>query len=83
MDHYLFTARSVTHAQQLQQTLERGGLYVKVRRSGSGVSRQGCGYTLEIPERQYDRAMALLAEAGRHPVRVFHVAGGRPKEVSP
>lgn len=80
-NHYLFIARSVTHAQQMAKALERSGVPVRVRRVGSGLTRSGCGYTLQVAERQYARASELLAEAGHKPVKVYFVSGGMPREV--
>ncbi len=81
MDHYLFTARSVTHAQQMAQALGRAGVSANVRRAGPGVTKNGCGYTLQVPERQFRRAAEALREAGQRPVRTLAVGPGGMKEV--
>lgn len=82
MDHYLFTARSITHAQQMARVLERAGVYLKIRRVGAGMTKNGCGYTLQVPERQFRRAAEALREAGQRPVRVFRVSREGAKEVT-
>lgn len=82
MDHYLFTARSITHAQQMAKVLERHGIHVRVRRIGNGVTKSGCGYTLQVAERHYPKAFDLLADAGQRPVKVFFVSDGVTREVS-
>lgn len=82
MDHYLFTARSITHAQQMAKTLERGGIPIKMRRVGTAVTKSGCGYTLEIPGRKYAQALDLLREAGQRPIKVLHVSNGEQREVA-
>ena len=82
MNHYLLTARSITHAQQMSATLERSGIFARGRRSGTGMIKSGCGYTLEIAEKQYQRAAAVLQKAGRGPIRVFHVINGEVQEVA-
>ncbi len=82
MDHYLLTARSVTHAQQMAQALGQSGIYGRVRRIGAGVSKSGCGYTLEVPQRQFSRAAGVLREAGVLPVKAFFVSNGERHEVS-
>jgi len=82
VDRYLFTARSVTHAQQMTRLLEQDGIYVKVRRVGSGVTKDGCGYTLEIPARQYARAAERLRTQENRPVKVLFVSGGKTREVA-
>ena len=81
MDHYLLTARSITHAQQMARVLEHTGVSVKIRRVGSGMTKSGCGYTLQISERHYQTAADLLRAAGQRPVKVFHVVNGVRNEV--
>ena len=83
MDHYLFTARSVTHAQRMAQALERSGIYVKIRRVGRELTKSGCGYTLQVPERRYALAVDTLRIAGVRPVRIFSVSDGVMREVAP
>ncbi len=82
MDHYLFTARSVTHAQRMAQELARYGVGVRLRRIGNTVTKNGCGYTLQVSERQFARAAEALVKAGLRPVRVVHVTGGTQREVA-
>ena len=82
MDHYLFTARSITHAQQMAQVLGRAGVPVKMRRIGRELTKSGCGYTLQIPERRYPQAVQALRDAGARPVRVFSVSGSAMREVA-
>ena len=81
MDHYLFTARSITHAQQMAQVLERSGVGTRMRRVGNGITKSGCGYTLQIAERRYGQAAEALREAGLRPVKIFHVVNGESREV--
>ena len=83
MDYYLFTARSITHAQRMEQVLGRSGVYVKIRRVGRELTKSGCGYTLQVPERRYTQAMDALRIAGVRPVRIFSVSGGVMREVAP
>ena len=83
MDYYLFTARSVTHAQRMAQTLERSGIYVKMRRVGRELTKSGCGYTLQVPERRYTQAVDTLRVEGVRPVGIFSVSGGVMREVAP
>jgi len=82
MDHYLLMARSVTRAQQMAEVLGRSGIHVRVRRTGSGVSKSGCGYSLEVSQNAYPRAAQALREAGQLPVKVFFVSGGERREVA-
>ena len=82
MDHYLFTARSITHAQQMARALENAGVPVKIRRIGNGVTKSGCGYTLQIAERRRETAAEALHAAGLRPVKAFHVVNGERREVA-
>lgn len=82
MDHYLFTARSITHAQRMAQILEREGIHTSLRRVGSRVTSNGCGYSLEIPERKFQKAEEALRTEGVIPVKVYHITDGTPREVT-
>ena len=82
MDYYLFTARSVTHAQRMAQALERSGIYVKIRRVGKELTKSGCGYTLQVPERRYAQALETLRAANVRPIKIFSVLGGVMYEVA-
>lgn len=83
MDHYLFTARSITHAQQMAQALSRAGIGATMRRVSGGVTGTGCGYTLQVGETKLRRAYDALRESGARPVKVFRVSGGEMREVLP
>ena len=83
MDYYLFTARSITHAQRMAQVLERSGIYAKIRRVGRELTKSGCGYTLQVPERRYAQALEALRAADVRPVSIFSVLGGVMYEVAP
>lgn len=81
MDRYFFTARSITHAQQMARALEQVGIGVKIRRAGALLSDRGCAYALEIGANNYLRARRRLSEARLRPVRVFLREGGVLREV--
>ena len=83
MDHYLFTARSVTHAQQMARVLSRAGVGSTMRRVSKGVTGIGCGYTLQVGESKLRRAYDALNAEGVRPVKVFHVSGSETREVLP
>lgn len=82
MEEYLITARSVTHAQRMAQTLERASLRAVVSRAPVGLTGKGCGYVLRLRGRE--RAVAawlLLRETGLAPSQVFLRQGGEYREV--
>ena len=81
MDYYLLTARSITHVQQMAKALEHTGINAKIRRVGTGVTKSGCGYTLQVSERQYPRCAERLRAANVRPVRVLRVTGSGTQEV--
>lgn len=82
MNHYLLNARSITHAQQLSQVLSRAGIPVRIARISKGLSKGGCGYTLQISERHFERARQVLGSAAVQPVRIIHMVNGVAQEVS-
>ena len=83
MEHYLFVARSVTHAQQMARVLEQGGIPVSIRRVGAMMSTHGCGYTLQIAQQHYEKAISLLQKSGKRPIKVLLSSGGKLREVAP
>ena len=83
MDHYLLTARSITHAQQMAQILARAGVGATMRRVNNSLTGSGCGYTLQVGESKFRRAYDALREVGVRPVKVFRVSGGEMREVLP
>lgn len=82
MNHYLFLARSITHAQEMAKVLEQGGIRVKIRRAGAGMTERGCGYSLEIPENRFSQAKDTLNASGKQPVKMFYVSNGKRQEVT-
>ena len=81
MDRYLLTARSITHAQQMMRVLEKNGIGTRVRRASVALTRRGCGYTLEVSERLYSKALSLLEDAHVPPIKIFLVHNGVTQEV--
>lgn len=82
MNHYLFLARSITHAQEMARVLEQSGIRVKTRRAGAGMTERGCGYSLEIPEGSFSQAREALKESGKLPVKIFFVTNNGRQEVA-
>ncbi len=82
MEHYLFVARSVTHAQHMAKALSDAGVFSKIRRAGAELTERGCGYTLEIAPRSAARAADICRAAGTAPVRILRVSGGGRQEVA-
>lgn len=72
MEEYLITARTVTHAQRMAQSLARKGLHVTVTRAPMGLTGKGCGYVLRLRGRERAaEAWALLHEWGFAPAQSF------------
>ena len=82
MDHYLFVARSITHAQHMARAMDDAGVSAKIRRAGPGISDRGCGYTLELSPRSFARAREACYTSGTLPVRVLRISGGIKEEVA-
>lgn len=83
MEYYLFTARSVTHAQRMARALSEAGIPAKIRRAGAALTGRGCGYTLAIEPRGYLRAREVCLARNVLPTRVLHVKNGETREVAP
>lgn len=82
MEHYLFLARSVTHAQRMAKAMSAAGVSSRIRRAGADISERGCGYTLQVPTRSLARARDACRAAGVLPVRILRVSDGAAQEVA-
>lgn len=71
MTYYLLLSRSITHAQRMSRTLERGGITARFYRPPMGLTDRGCSYAVQIGERNLPAAMKRLREAGLAPMRIF------------
>ena len=71
MDHYLFTARSITQAQRMAQVLGQAGIRAGVQRLPVGLSTQGCAYGVRIEPKWYERALSLVQSRGMGPSKIF------------
>lgn len=70
MERYLLVARSITHAQQMMKVLDRAGIRTRVLRANAELTGRGCGYTLEVAERNYAAAIRRLQDAQVEPVKI-------------
>ena len=70
MERYLLAARSITHAQQMMKVLVRAGIRTRVLRASAELTGRGCGYTLEVAERNYAAAIRRLQDAQVEPVKI-------------
>lgn len=71
MSHYLLLSRSITHAQRMQTSLRRVGIYARIFRPPLGLSDRGCGYAVRIAPAQFAAGIECLAEDRLLPERVF------------
>lgn len=81
MDFYLFSLRSITTAQRMQQVLERAGIRANIQRAPTGLSQKGCSYVLRVPATRYRDALDLLKQQGMSPVGIFVYDNGAYREV--
>ena len=69
--HYLIIARSITHAQRIEQLLLRAGVHCCVFRAPMEVAGRGCAYAVRIGASSLQRALTVIHGAGLSPVSVF------------
>ena len=62
MKNCIITFRSVTPAQQGEETLRRAGIVCQIGRTPKRMEEQGCGYRLRLDLRDAPKAVALLRE---------------------
>ena len=81
MDFYLFSLRSITTAQRMQQILERTGIKAGIQRAPAMLSQKGCAYVLRVSAVRYRDALDLLKQQGMSPVGIFAYQNGTYQEV--
>ena len=84
MQKYILLCRSITHAQRLQETLERIGVRCRIERPPIGLSEKGCSYAVSVKPADIMAAMQHLREVRFLPERVFYSSGdGSYREILP
>ncbi len=63
MEKPLIMVSSVTYAMQGKELLQHYGIKVRVERTPKNALRQGCGYSLYVPQNT-DEAETLLRNSG-------------------
>ena len=80
MGYYYFKCRSVTYAQRASKFLYGKGVYTSITKLPLKYSREGCGYSLRVSERQFKIAFGLLQSMGFEISQVFFSKDGNNYE---
>lgn len=81
MDYYWLVARSITHAQRLEEAMKQEGIRVKSSKAPAGLTEKGCAYVLQLPAHRYRAAMQALRGADLKPYKVFYHTEDETREV--
>ena len=81
MGFYLFKFKSMTYAQRASKFLSEKGIYTGIVKLPLRYSRDGCGYSLKISERQFLKAKALLKDTNYIIESIYHVSNNKYTEV--
>ncbi len=71
MEHYLLVARSVTHAQRMQQLLQELGVRGTILRAPAEVNKKGCGYAVRLSPESMGVAREALAATKVPPIHIY------------
>lgn len=83
MEHYLIIARSVTHAQRMEQALARAGIRAQVFRAPLELTGgRGCAYAVQIGQPYLQRARRAIYGAGLSPISIYLTGNNGYQEVS-
>ena len=55
---------------EMMKVLDRAGIRTRVLRASAELTGRGCGYTLEVAERNYAAAIRRLQDAQVEPVKI-------------
>lgn len=81
MEYYWLIARSITHAQRLEEALKREGISATSVKAPAGLTEKGCAYALKIQPRRFRAAMAALQSAELKPYQIFYHSETGDREV--
>ena len=82
MKFCLITFRSVTFAQSAQRIFKRAGIESTLRRTPKGLEERGCGYCLEIQQRDAMNALEQLRREKREYGKIYAIiADGKLEEM--
>ena len=73
MDSYYLTCRSLTYAQRLSRVLNSAGIRNSLVRTPSGMSNEGCGYSVRIRRDFLNDSLSVLRYSNMMPKRIFYV----------
>ena len=83
MNGLLITFRSVTPAQRAEGLLKKRGISCMLRRTPRWMEEKGCGYCLQLPEKQLREAMELLRSGNIDFRKIYSISGiGDAREIS-
>ena len=60
MDGYWITFSSITPAQRGEGVLKRKGVFCNLRRTPRWMEAKGCGYSLQVREKDWEFAVTIL-----------------------
>ena len=82
--HYIIVCRSMTAAQRAHRLLQNAGVFCVVTKAPQSANPGGCSYGVKLGERNLDRALRLLREAGLPEGRLYALdPRGNLREVAP
>ena len=82
--HYIILCRSLTQAQRAERALRRAGVFASVTKAPQSANPRGCTYGVKVGERNLDRALSVLRDAGIPAEKRFALdARGKIYEVAP
>ena len=83
MEHYLLlVARSVTHAQRMQQMLQELGIRGTIIRAPAEVNKKGCGYAVRLSPNGMEAARKELSVPKVPPIHIYEKTEQGYREVA-
>lgn len=84
LEYYYLRCRSVTYAQRVVRTLDKGGIHGWVAKLPSKGISEGCGYSVKIAGHKLYPALDIVRYNGLELVGIYAVGeDGVPYEVRP
>lgn len=82
MNDNLIICRSITHAQRMSGALRRAGIVNWILRVPAGLVKSGCGYAVQIREKDLERGLQAMRREKILPVQIFSTGQDGYQEVA-
>lgn len=73
MDRFVIMCRSISYAQRGERLLGRNNIGSYIVKAPQHITSEGCSYGLRVGEKNWDKALTVLKNAGIRVGKIFRI----------